>query len=171
MPTSLHPLARALLVLATLTSSAIVAPTAVAADDPQLQRLALCQDSWFDWKVDEARTKRYVSHVESRFEPIPQGAGAFRPRVPVRVLGYPVAQLYPQSVGMGVGFSMVVNADFAQARAAIEHQLGRTMTCATSDGERACEIRLGDQKTALLVTDQNGAAKTSMVGCYYFYAK
>jgi len=164
---SRQPLARALLALATAAS----AGTAVAADDPTLQRLALCQDSWFEWKDDEARTKRYVADVERRFEPIPQGAGAFRPKAPVHALGYSIAQLYPQSVGMGVGFSLIVQADFAQARAAIERQLGQPMTCTASDGARACEIQLDDKKTALLMTGQNGTAKTSLVGCYYFYEK
>jgi hypothetical protein len=58
-----------------------------------------------------------------------------------------------------------------QARAAIERQLGQPMTCTASDGARTCEIQLDDKKTALLMTGQNGTAKTSLVGCYYFYEK
>jgi len=171
MPIPHDPLGRALLALASIAAAAAITPSAVAADDAQLQRMALCQDSWFDWKDDEARMRRFVSDVESRFEEVPQGAGGFRPKVSVQALGYPITQLYPQSVGMGVGFSLVVNADFASARSAVEQRLGRPLICNTSDGMRACELKLGEKKTALLVTGQNGAAKTSLVGCYYFYEK
>jgi len=144
------------------------ARTAHAADEPQLQRLALCQDSWYDWKDDDTRMARFAGYFESRFERSPQG-DAFAPKSPMLALSHAVTQVYPQSVGMGVGFSLVVNADFAQARAAIEQQLGKPMTCATSDGVRSCELKLGPKKTALLMNGQNGQAKTSLVGCYYFY--
>lgn len=80
-----------------------------------------------------------------------------------------MTQVYPQSVGMGVGFSMVIDTGFAQARAAVEQQLGKPMTCTTGDGMRACEARIGEKKTAMLITGQNGNAKSSLVGCYYFY--
>lgn len=157
------------LAIAAATFAGIAAgPTAHAADEPQLQRLALCQDSWFDWKDDDARMARFASYFESRFERNPQG-DAFAPKTPMQALGHAVTQVYPQSIGMGVGFSLVVNADFAQVRAAIEQQLGKPMTCTTSDGMRSCELKLGPKKTALLMTGQNGPAKTSLVGCYYFY--
>jgi hypothetical protein len=156
------------LALAATLAGIAAGPTAHAADEPQLQRLALCQDSWLDWKDDEARMARFASHFESRFERSPQG-DAFAPKAPVQALGRTVTQVYPQSVGMGVGFSLVVNADFAQARAAIEQQLGKPMNCTTGEGVRSCELKLGPKKTALLMNGQNGQAKTSLVGCYYFY--
>ena len=157
--------------VATLAFAALACvPTTQAAMEPapQLQRLALCQDSWFDWKDDDARMARFAGYFESRFERSPQG-DAFAPKSPMLALSHAVTQVYPQSVGMGVGFSLVVNADFAQARAAIEQQLGKPMTCATSDGVRSCELKLGPKKTALLMNGLNGQAKTSLVGCYYFY--
>ena len=144
------------------------ARTAHAADEPQLQRLALCQDSWYDWKDDDTRMARFAGYFESRFERSPQG-DAFAPKSPMLALSHAVAQVYPQSVGMGVGFSLVVNADFAQARAAIEQQLGKPMSCTTGEGVRSCELKLSPKKTALLMNGQNGQAKTSLVGCYYFY--
>ena len=150
---------------------ALASPAAQAGpDDAQLQRLALCQDSWFDWKDDAARMARFASLFNTRFSRSPQG-DAFVPRQSSQVLGRAIRQAYPQSVGMGVGFSLVINADFATARAAVEQQLGKPMHCATSDGVRSCELSLGEQKTALLMTGQNGQASTSLVGCYYFYEK
>ncbi len=157
-----------LLALAAMLAAIATSQVAHAADEPQLQRLALCQDSRHDWKGDAARTTRFVSDFENRFDRSPQG-DAFAPKSEAKVLGHAVTQVYPQSVGMGVGFSLVVNANFIQARAGIEQQLGKPMTCSTSEGVRSCELKLGPRKTALLMTAQNGQANTSLIGCYYFY--
>src|ERR1700712_1964820 len=115
---------------------------ALAADEPQLERLALCQDSWLDWKDDEPRMPRFARHFESRFDQSPEGA-SFTPKSPLRVLDHAVLEVYPQSAGMAVGFSLVIDADFAQARAAIAKQLGKQMTCALSEGVRSCELAVG----------------------------
>lgn len=157
----------ALTLVATL-AAAIACGNAQAAGEPSLQRLALCQDSWFDWQDDTARMDAFRHYLEGQFE---RGTddGAFTPKTPLKVLGHSVSQVYPQSVGMGVGFSVVVDAGAAQARAAVEKQLGQPMSCSTGDGVRSCEIKLGAKKTVLLMTGQNGQAKTSLVGCYYFY--
>ena len=149
-----------------LASSAVHA----ASDDLPLQRLALCQDSWFDWKDDAARMARFANIFKTRFSRSPQG-DAFVPRQPSQILGRAITHAYPQSVGMGVGFSLIVNADLATARAAVEQQLGKPMRCTTSDGVRSCELQVGEEKTALVMTGDNGRADTSLVGCYYFYEK
>lgn len=156
------------LALAAAFAGSAGTPNAQAADEPQLQRLVSCQDSWLDWKNDSARMARFADYFESSFERSAEG-DAFKPKSSTKVLGHEVSQVYPQSVGMGVGFSAIIDAGFTQARAGIEQQLGKPMTCALSDGVRACEIKLGDKRTALLMTGQNGQAKTSLVGCYYFY--
>ena len=147
--------------------AALATCPARAAEDMPLQRLALCQDSWLDWKNDDARMARLVNSFESGFT---RGAeGAFTPKSALSVLGHPVTSVYPQSVGMGVGFSLVVQAGFAETRAAIEKQLGKPMACSTSEGTRSCELEIGARRTAVLMTGQNGLAKSSLVGCYYFY--
>ena len=141
-----------------------------AADDALLQRMTLCQDSWLDWKTDEARLSRFVSEVESRFSHGDRGP-AFTPKAPTKAFGLPVAQLFPQNVGMALGFSVIVNADFAQARRSLEAQLGRTMKCESSDGERACELKIGEKKTVVLMSEDSGKAKQTLLGCYYYYEK
>jgi hypothetical protein len=141
-----------------------------AADDALLQRMTLCQDSWLDWKNDEARLTRFVSEVESRFIRDARGAG-FTPKAPTRAFGLPVAQLFPQSVGMGLGFSVIVNADFAQARRSLEAQLGRTMSCQNTEEGRACELKVGEKKTVVLMSDGSGKAVQTLLGCYYYYEK
>ena len=156
--------------LALTTVLATIGPThaAHAANDTQLQRLALCQDSWHDWKDDEARMARFVNSFESRFNRSAEG-DAFTPKSETKVMGHAVTRVHPQSVGMGVGFSLVVDANSAKARTGIEQQLGKPMHCSVSEGVRSCELKLGPSKTLLLMTGQSGQASTSLMGCYYFY--
>jgi hypothetical protein len=48
---------------------------------------------------------------------------AFEPKAPMTLLGHPVVHVFPQSVGMGLGFSALVRAPFAQVRQSFEKQL------------------------------------------------
>ncbi len=141
-----------------------------AADDPALLRLSTCQDSWLDWKNDDARMARFVDGFERQFVPAKQAA-AFEPKAPMTLLGHPVAQVFPQSVGMGLGFSVLVNAPFTQARQSFEKQLGQPLKCSTSDGMKACELTLGEEKTAMLMAADSPGGKTTLMGCYYYYEK
>lgn len=151
-------------------ATATVGSAHAADNNTQLQRLATCQDSWLDWKNDAQRMKRLSDEIETRYTPADEG-GAFTPKTPTTALGLNVAQVYPQSVGMGVGFSVLVNAGFAQARQSLEKQLGKPMQCSTSEGMTACSLALSAKKTAMLMTGENGKGKSSLIGCYYFYAQ
>lgn len=159
--------------LLTATTFALLCASAApagAADDALLQRMTLCQDSWLDWKDDEARVKRYVAEVESRFTHGARGTG-LTPKAPTKAIGLPVAQVFPQNVGMALGFSVIVNADFAQARRSLESQLGRPMTCQNSEEGHGCELKIGKEKTVVLMSDENGKSKQTLLGCYYYYEK
>lgn len=166
-----HAMKTFAITLAALLAASAGSADVLAADDPQLQRLALCQDTWLDWKGDAKRMAQLVKYLETQFDRNSDAAAAFTPKSPTSVLGWPVTQVYPQSVGMGVGFSMIVEADHARIRTGIEQQIGKPLTCKNSDGIRACEVELGAKTTAVLLTDQHGRAKSSLVGCYYFYEK
>jgi hypothetical protein len=157
------------LTLAALLVASSASVDAGTVDDLQLQRLALCQDSWLAWENDTARAARFTDDFKTRFGRSASDDAGFTPKSPTSVLGWPVTQVYPESVGMGVGFSMTVNADHARVRAGVERQLGRPMACETSEGVRSCQVELGAKKTVVLMTDQNGRAQSSLVGCYYFY--
>src|SRR5213595_1180669 len=90
--------------LLTLFLAAVV--PAQAADNPIIERLATCQDSWFDWKSsDPARLQKFVAGFQSDFSRKERDA-FFVPNSRQTVAGLPVAQVYPQSVGMAVGFSV-----------------------------------------------------------------
>lgn len=163
---NIHPYLRPMMT-AVLACAAIAAGPASAADEPMLKRFGTCQESWHDWQEGDPRQAQFVRDVEGRLDRRDDGA-AFTPKSPMTVFGLAVSQVYPQSVGMGVGFSMIVDADFAESRRAFEKQLGRPMTCVVSDGLPACELQLGVRKTAVLMTD-DPRRKTTLAGCYYFF--
>lgn len=141
-----------------------------AADEPNLLRLASCQDSWLDWKDDPVRMRRFGAGLEQRFVDKERG-GAWEPKSATSLLGFGVAEVYPQSVGMGLGFSVVVNAPFMQVRQAYEKLLGKPLACQTSDGMRACELPLAENKTAMLMAGEKADSKSTLLGCYYYYEK
>jgi hypothetical protein len=140
-----------------------------AADEPMLQQLASCQDSWLEWKENNPHMTQLVNFMKTNFA-APDDGGAFVPKGPISAMGMKVARVYPQTVGMGVGFSMIVNAKYDDVRRSFEKQLGKPMTCSVSEGTPACELKLGEKKTAVLMTDDPRAA-TTLVGCYYYYEK
>ena len=157
--------ARALLVLLSFAPAA-------AAEDPAMERLATCRDSWLDWqKANDPRLKSFAEHFQTTFtrgdnDPF------FKPKANVSIDGLRILQLFPDSVGMGVGFSVLVDAKFDKARSVFEKTLGKALDkCETGDGMRSCDYQIADKRTFMLMSsDAPGDAKT-LVGCYYFYEK
>jgi hypothetical protein len=82
-------------------------------------------------------------------------------------------QVYPESVGMGVGFSVMVGANFEQTKKRLEQKIGKPLNkCEPpSDNMRTCELTIGPKKTLLLVAEDPPKTTTTLFGCYYFYAK
>ena len=146
---------------------------AYAADNPILERLATCQDSWFEWKSsDPARLQQFVAGFQSDFSRKERDP-FFVPKSSQTVAGLPVTQVYPESVGMGVGFSVMVGANFDQTKKRLEQKIGKPLNkCEPpSDNMRTCELTIGPKKTLLLVAEENPKSTTTLFGCYYFYAK
>ena len=87
--------------------------------------------------------------------------------------GLPVAQVFPQSVGMAVGFSVVVNANFDRTKTSLERKIGKSIKkCEPpSDNMRTCELEIGAKKALLLMAEDNAKSTTTLFGCYYFYEK
>ncbi|HTD28485.1 MAG TPA: hypothetical protein VK660_03765 [Xanthomonadaceae bacterium] len=96
---------------------------------------------------------------------------AFTPKTAMSVLGFPIVQVYPQSIGMAVGFSVAVKGDADKIRRTFEKQLGHPMACSSSDDMKGCELKIAEKKVASLMTPDNGKADTTLIGCYYFYEK
>jgi hypothetical protein len=145
---------------------------AVGAGDPRLESLALCGDSWLDWKnTAPARLDSFGAFARSAFTHKDNDAFV-TPKSAMTIVGLKVRQVFPESVGMGVGFSVIVDATFDESRRALEQKLGKTLgQCETSDGMRACELPIAEQRTVTLMSSDSPGDKTTLVGCYYFYEK
>jgi hypothetical protein len=156
-----------------LTIFLVAVTPACAADNLSIERLATCQDSWLDWKEsDPVQLKKFAASFQSDFlrkekDPF------FVPKSNQTVVGLPVAQVFPESIGMAVGFSVVVNADFDRTRTSLAKKTGKSLSkCEPpSDNMRTCELEIGEKKTILLMAEDNVKSTTTLFGCYYFYAK
>lgn len=151
---------------------AILLCPALAADDDALARMALCKDSWVDWsKSDPAKMKAFADRFRAQFSP--HGNDPFGlPRANVLVMGLRIAQAFPDSVGMGVGFSLKVDATFDDARKAMEKALGKKLRkCETGESMRTCGLEIAPQRTVMLMGEDKPGASDTLIGCYYFYEK
>ena len=150
----------------------IPAVAASGTDDPAIARMATCQDSWLDWQnKDPAKLKAFAEHFRAAFV---QGADQqyLVPRANISIAGLKIVQAFPGSVGMGVGFSLTVDATFDQAKQTLEKSLGKPLTkCDTSDGMKTCELQIAEQRTVTLMAGDSPKAAQTLIGCYYFYEK
>jgi hypothetical protein len=159
------------LAVAILAISAITFPVS-ATDSSALTRMALCRDSWVEWsKSEPAKFEAFRDQFLKRFSP--HGNDPYwLPKAKESVLGLNVSQAFPQSVGMGVGFSLTVDATFDDARKAAEKALGKTLVhCETGEGMRDCELEIAPQRTVMLMADDKPKSRQTLIGCYYFYEK
>ena len=151
---------------------AVLLRPALAADDDGLARMALCRDSWVDWQKSEpAKLKAFAESFRAQF--VPHDNDPFvLPKANVSVLGLRVIRAYPESVGMGVGFALSVDAPFDDARKAVEKALGKTIAkCETGDDMRMCGLEIAPQRTVTLEAEDKAGAHDTLIGCYYFYEK
>lgn len=164
------PLLSALLAATALASTVSGLPPGNGTDETYLVELATCQQSWFDWKDDDLRMSQYLDRLNADFTRIEEEA-AFLPKGPAKVLGFPLVKLYPQSIGMGVGFSLELGGQFAKIRNEVENRLGKPLECSASGGMTSCAVELGEKKTVMLTAFGEGADAVNLLGCYYFYEK
>ena len=152
----------------------LVLPVASAAPtaDTGAERMVLCQDSWLDWqKAGDPRMKQLAAHFQTAYTHKNNDPFAV-PNAPVTILGFRVLQIYPGSVGMGVGFSVLVDAPFDKARASLERALGKKLVkCDTSDGMQSCELQIAEQRTITMMSGDDPKTKSTLLGCYYYYEK
>jgi hypothetical protein len=160
------------LALAAALFLALPASAAAPTDDTGITRMALCQDSWLDWqKASDPRLPALAAHFRAAYSQ-KEGDPYFTPKTPATVLGFRVLQLYPGSVGMGVGLSVLVDAPFDKARAGLERALGKPLKhCDASDGMKTCELEIADKRTITLMTQDDPKTKSTLLGCYYYYEK
>ncbi len=148
---------------------ATVSLPALAATEPNLERMATCQDSWLDWKDDSAHVAKFADDLHANYTG--QQDGYLVPKAKTMLFGLPVSGIYPQSIGMGVGFSVIVSGDFDTAQKAVEKVVGKPLKCEPdSDNMHACELELGPKKAVTVMSDAENK-KTVLIGCFYFYEK
>jgi hypothetical protein len=145
---------------------------AFAADDVGLTRMTLCQDSWAEWnKSEPVKLKAFGDRFRTQFSRHENDA-FMTPKMSMSVLGMRVVQAFPDSVGMGVGFSLNVDAPFDAARAAMEKGLGKKFAkCETGDGMKSCEMEIAPQRSAVVIAEDSLKDRQTLIGCYYFYEK
>jgi hypothetical protein len=148
-----------------------MAVSARAADDNNIERMATCQDSWFEWKSEPSKLQDVTKHIKSTF--VEKENSAFLvPKSEISVFGLKIVRLFPGSIGMAVGFSVIVEADFKKTRASLEKRLKKTFEkCETGDNMLTCELEIGEKKTILLLAEEDGKVVNTLFGCFYYYEK
>ncbi len=143
-----------------------------AADDVSVERMATCQDSWLDWqKSYPAKLQAFADHLRSDFSQNANDPFAI-PKTNKSIAGLRVTQMFPVSLGMGVGFSVTVDATFDRTKAILEKKLGRMLgKCEVGDGMRTCELDIAEKRTLMLMADDSAKSTTTLLGCYYYYEK
>lgn len=159
------------LVLTTISIFLVMAISARAADDIKIERMATCQDSWFEWKNEPSKLEDFGKYIKSAFVEQEKTASLV-PRSEMSVFGLKVVQLFPASIGMAVGFSVMVEADFKNTRASIEKRLDNHFKkCETDENMLTCELEIGEKKTILLLAEEDGKVEKTLFGCFYYYEK
>ena len=150
----------------------LAAAPASGADDPRIENFALCRESWLELdKSDPAALEDFGVYLNSAFA---QGSddGHLTPNAPTTLTGLNVTQVFPGSLGMGVGFSVLVDGTFDVVRQAVEGDLAKPMDdCQAGDGMRTCEMSVAEQRTVILLSEDAPNDKTTLIGCYYYYEK
>ncbi len=156
---------------ALLALAALSVGPAQAAEDAGIARMAACQDSWLDWsKTAPDKLTALGDHFRAAYAPHGNDP-YFLPKAPATIAGLKVIQVYPQSVGMGVGLSVLVDATFDTARKTFEGVLGKKIAkCEASEGSRDCELDLAPQRSFMLMT-ADAVPNQTLVGCFYLYEK
>ena len=144
---------------------------ALATNDPNMLRMVTCESSWLDWKQNPAMVEQFRNQLRTDFR-ADGSDGSYLPIAPTELLGLKVSRVYPQSVGMGLGYSVLVDAGFKAVRSALAKQVGKPFeSCQKDEGMNSCELGIGPRKTIMLTEASAGKNPQTLVGCYYYYEK
>lgn len=140
-------------------------------DNVGVLRLLTCQDSRLEWKDVPVKKQKFVDELKANFKQNKRD-GSFVPIKPMSILGHEIVQLFPQSVGMGVGYSVIVSASFAATKASLEKQMGKSFDrCEAASEGKSCGRELAKLKTVMLMEGSRGNDPTTVFGCYYLSEK
>ncbi len=156
-----------------LAAALLMAATsgAQAADDKAILQMASCDVSWLDFKDNPVKVQEYLGTLKTQYRRTSDD-GSFEPLSATSLLGQKISRVYPQSVGMGLGYSVIMDAGFDAVKAAVEKQLGKKLArCAEHEGAKSCELEIADKKTIVLMEGERGKNPRTLFGCYYYYEK
>ena len=98
--------------------------------------------------------------------------GSFLPKVPTTLHNQKVSRVFPQSEGMGLGYSVLLDAGFDATRRELVKQIGKPLKhCAKAEGLQMCEHPISPKRTIILTEATVGKSPQTLVGCYYYYEK
>ena len=145
---------------------------ASAASDPRIAKLTMCRESWLDWKeIDPSALDAFGAFLGTAFSHA-EDDGSLRPKTEMTLDGLKITRVFPGSVGTGLGFSVILDATFDEARQAVERDLGKPLSdCQAGEGMRTCELSVAEKRTIMLVSADSPNDRTTLAGCYYFYEK
>ena len=154
-----------------LVLASIAFSNAQAADDKLFLQLATCQESWLDWKNIPPKMTPFQNRIATDLKAV-EGTAGYTPLKPMSLLGFNVVEVYPGSVGMGLGFSVVVDAGFDNVKTSLEKQVGKRITeCSFQENTRDCGYSFAEKKTLTLTEVTKGKNAKTLFGCYYYYEK
>jgi hypothetical protein len=163
-----------LYIVATLVFLLETISTVQAGEDKTILPLATCQESWLDWqKQDSEKAKRFFDEFQSNFRK-DDHQNFYVPVQPTSILGHEISSVFPDSVGMAVGFSVGVNANFETLKSSLEKQTGKAFKqcdASTDENIKSCQYEIGKNKTLMIMANSQGKDTQSLFGCYYYYAK
>jgi hypothetical protein len=151
----------------------LLAAPASAADDVILERLVTCHDSWIDWRTtNDPQMAQFAAQLSANYTQNNPGDPYMVPRDTATIAGARVLQVYPESVGMGVGFSVMLAVPFDKAKTLFAQKLGKPLThCETSDGMKSCDLQVADKRTFMITANDRPGESKTLVGCFYYYEK
>jgi hypothetical protein len=162
---------RVALIASSFFLSFLAFSSAQAAENKLLLQLATCEESWMDWGKSSPKVDDFRKLFTEDFKRKDRDPG-FTPLKPASILGFNITEAYPESVGMGVGFSVLVEAEYDKMKGSLEKQVGKTISACGKEGDsRSCEHKIGEKKTLVLFESGRGKSAKTLFGCYYFYAK
>jgi len=139
---------------------------AFSEDVDWLLEMATCQKTWLDWERDRVKMQEYYDKVSIDFKK-PDEEHYYIPRSDQTILGYSIKRLYPSNVGMGLGFSVLIDQPFLDVKESIESQTDiQYDRCENSHG-KACQKKIAQKKKAMLI-ETDGLL---LFGCYYHYQR
>ncbi len=115
-------------------------------------------------KSDPVGLKKIADHIHTGVTPHDNEPYSL-PKADTSILGLHVMQVFPESVGMGVGFSVTVAAPFDKVRAALEKAIGKKLVhCEASDGMNSCDLSLSEKRNIKLIAEDENKATHTLVG-------